>query len=230
GDPGQRFGAAPVAARAVRPIDVQPLIALAPFGTSIAAPASATASADQSLVLRGILLAIPQSASSALISVGGAAPAAFYVGQQVGSGTIESIAADHLMLVGGGGRQMLGFPDRSGGAAAPTASGPSPSASMAIAVPVPGPTAPPAPPAGPSALLGSLGATIASDGLHITQATDRTRGAGLQPGDVIQRINGAPATDLMQNPTALQTLLADGNVQVVVSRGGQQVALSVPLK
>ncbi|NIJ07738.1 general secretion pathway protein C [Sphingomonas vulcanisoli] len=218
GDPGQRFGAAPVAARPAKPVDIAPLIALTPFGGSVAAPA-ASASADQSIVLRGILLAVPQSASSALISVGGAAPQAFYIGQQIGPGTIESIAVDHVILSGSGGRQSLGFPDRNGGlhAAAPA--------------PVSNPTAAQPPSlAGTAAFLSSLGATVGGDGLHIGQTTERTRAAGLQPGDVIQKIADKPVADLIANPAALQAVQSNGSAQMVVMRNGQPVTLTVPTR
>lgn len=223
GDPGQRFGAAPVAARPRRPVDLAPLLAFAPFG----AAAPVTALADQTLVLRGIMLASPVAASSALISVGGAAPAAFYAGQQVGGGTIETIAIDHIVLAGGGGRQILAFPDRGGGVPANGGSPPPlpPVSQPAIAPAVaPGPAA-----AAPNSaqMLAGLGVALASDGLHVTEATPTGRAVGLQPGDVVTRVNGAPAADLAQNPAAMQAALATGTAQIEVRRAGQRLTLGV---
>lgn len=224
GDPGQRLGAAPIAARPRRAVDLAPLIALAPFGA--AAPV-ATASADQTLVLRGITLADSPGASAALVAVGGAAPVAFYVGQALGGGTIESIAMDHVVILGGGARQMLAFPDRSGSAALgsgsplpPPANGVAPPAPISVVT-----TAPAA--ANPAAALAALGIVDAGGVLRVTQATPSGRASGLTPGDQITRLNGAPVGDMLQNPASMQAALTSGTAQVEVLRAGQRVTLSV---
>jgi general secretion pathway protein C len=228
GDPGQRLGAAPVAARAAPPPDIATLVSLSPFGT--AAP-TATGAADTNVILRGVLLAEPRSASSALISVGGAVPTPFYVGGQVAGGTIDEIAADHVVIAVGAERRLLAFPDRSGttpptAAAASTATGPAPM----IAPPPPPSPAVPAPTANPQTLLAGLGATAAADGFHVNSPSPQMKQAGLLPGDVVQRVNGLAMADLMTNPQALQTAFTNGTARMDLVRAGQPLTLSVPLR
>ena len=216
GDPGTRFGASPVAARPARAVDIAPLIALAPFG---AAPAPVAAQGPSGpLVLRGILLAEPRSASSALIAVGDAAPVAFYAGQPVGSATIESIALDHVVLLSGGARFSLGFPNATPPSAATT---PPPSAMTA---------SPPAGPLDPAALLGALGAQPAGTGLAVATPSPAMRGAGLLPGDQIVAINGSAVADVLRTPGLLQAAAAAGTARIDILRAGQKLALSVPLR
>jgi general secretion pathway protein C len=220
GDPGARFGASPVAARAVVPVDISPLIALAPFGAAPAAntPTQAT---DQPLTLRGILLAQPRSASSALIAFGDTAPVAFYIGQTVGSSTIDAIELDHVVLLSGGARTILAFPNAKSG----TAPAPAPVVSQ------PAPAAPPlAPPAAPADLLGSLGASISGAGLAVSNPSAAMRMAGLMPGDQIVAINGAPANEVARNPALLQPIIAAGSARIDVVRAGQRMTLSVPVR
>src|SRR3569833_801405 len=82
GDAGSRYGATPVAAQPARPVDLGPIIAAAPFGTGGAV--SGAPVTDRSLVLRGIVLATPRSASTALIQFGDSPPTAFAIGQAAG--------------------------------------------------------------------------------------------------------------------------------------------------
>jgi general secretion pathway protein C len=224
GDPGQRLGAAPVAARPAPPPDIATLVGLSPFGT--AAP-TASGAADTNVVLRGILLAEPRSASSALISVGGATPAPFYVGGQVAGGTIDSIAADHVVIAVGAERRLLAFPDRSGTAPATSAATAAPAPAIA---PPPPPQIGPAPTANPQTLLAGLGATAAIDGFHVNSPSAQMKQAGLQPGDIVQRVNGMAMADLMTNPQALQTAFTNGTARMDLVRAGQPLTLSVPLR
>jgi general secretion pathway protein C len=239
GDPGTRFGASPVAVRPVLPVDITPLIALAPFGAAPAANASAQAT-DQPLTLRGILLAQPRSASSALIAIGASAPVAFYIGQTVGASTIDSIEIDHVVLLSGGIRTILAFPNakvaaESGASgAAPTTTG---AAGDMIVSPPPPPVSPSAvspPPAaapsGPPDLLRSLDATVSAKGLSVGNPNQTMVMAGLQPGDQISTINGTPANEVARNPALLKPILAAGTAQIEVVRGGQKVTLSVPVR
>lgn len=213
GDPGTRFNASPIAARPARAVDIAPLIALAPFGAGPAA-----AAANQPLTLRGILLAQPRAASSVLISIGDAAPVAFYAGQTVGSATIDTIAVDHVVLRSGATRSILAFPTTSAGGARSVP----PLAST--------PAAPPPAAANGAAMLGSLGAVASGAGLAVTNPNAAMRMAGLQPGDQIVAINGAPANEVARNPALLQPVIAAGSARIDVVRAGQRLTLSVPVR
>lgn len=228
GDPGSRYGSAPVAARVARPIDVGAVVAAAPFGAG--APVSAAQAADQTLVLRGILLAEPREASTALIQVGGAPPVAFAIGQTVGAGVIDEIALDHVMLRAGGGQQLLAFPVKAGSTA--PLSPPPPSSSpiaQSIAAPPPGASAG-APPA-PSGFIASLGGSASGEGYRLgAQPPPAALLAGLQPGDVIEHVDGMSVSEITRDAGAYARAAADGSAQLDVMRGGRRLTLVVPLR
>ena len=219
GDPGTRFGSTPVAARPARPVDLGPLIAATPFGD--AAPIAAQTS-NQPLTLRGILLAVPREASTALIQIGDAPPSAFGIGQAVGGGTIDAITLDHILLRVGGGQQILAFPT-------PAGSTPSPGIAAAGA---PAPTSAPPPPAPPGGnFFGALGGQQSADGYQVgAQPGPAAQLAGLQPGDVIAHVDGVAVADLMRDPAAMARAAADGSAQLDVVRGGRRLTLVVPLR
>jgi general secretion pathway protein C len=224
GDPGTRYGAAPVAARPSHPIDLAPIIAASPFGaggsTANAAGAPVT---DQPLVLRGILLASPRSASTAVIQIGDAPATAFAIGQAAGAATIEAIEIDHVVLTTGGQRQMLAFPQKPGSVA--------PSSSASGSPPPPTTPQPPSPTAGAGGFLQSLGATQVGDSFRVGEgASAMGRLAGLQPGDQIERINGQGVADLARDPNAYARLSSSGAARIELVRGGQRLTLIVPLR
>ena len=81
-------------------------MSLAPFGGATAA--GGLPGSTLGLVLKGILMAYPPSASTALITVGEGPAAIYGVGQTpVGDAVIESIEIDHVILSSGGERQRL---------------------------------------------------------------------------------------------------------------------------
>lgn len=216
GDPGGVPGALPLAPRPAPAFDATGLIALAPFGAASAGRGGGvTASATGPLVLKGILLAESPAASTALISVGGAPATPFSPGSAIDGGTILSIARDHVVIAGAGGQQVLAFPDA--GASAPGLAPP--------------PAPAPAPPPDGAALLGTLGAAPAPGGFRVgPQAGALAIRSGLQPGDVIERINGVPADQAQQNGALLAQAMAAGVARVDVRRGGQALTLSIPLR
>jgi len=235
GDPGTRLGASPVAARPAPPVDLAPLIALAPFGAAPAAAGGGLQATDQPLMLRGILLAQPREASTALISVGDSAPVALSVGQSAGNATIAEIAIDHIVLASGGGRSILAFPKAAGSGTAPAAgaaSGQSAPAPTSMSSAAPPPVVPSAmtTAAGGAALLATLGATASGTGLSVANPNPAMRMAGLQPGDQIVAINGAAAAEVSRNPALLQPMMAAGTARLDVMRAGQRLTLSVPLR
>ncbi|MBU1346269.1 MAG: signaling protein, partial [Alphaproteobacteria bacterium] len=102
--------------------DVARIVSLAPFGGATAAgglPASSLG-----LVLKGVLMADPASASTALIAIGEGPAAIYGVGQSpVANAVIESIAMTHVVLAVGGARERLDFPAPVAGAAPSSAPG-----------------------------------------------------------------------------------------------------------
>ena len=90
--------------------DVARIVSLAPFGGATAPGGLPTSTLG--LVLKGILMAWPSSASTALIAVGEGPAAIYGIGQTpVGDAVIETIEVDHVILSSGGARQRLDFPE-----------------------------------------------------------------------------------------------------------------------
>lgn len=217
----------PVASPSAGPVDVAAAVALAPFGRPSAADAPATA---LPLELRGIVLASPASASTALIAPAGGRPLPYAVGAAVGGATIREIAIDRVVLDVGGRMETLAFPK----ATVPPA--PPPGATAAAGpsdAPPPMQLLAPAAPAiaAPSAGLAErLGATPTGDGYRIgTPPADAATKAGLQAGDVIRSLNGQPLGDPARDAATLAAAQAAGTARIEVVRGGQRVTLSMPL-
>ncbi len=220
-------GAPPVAAATAvssgDPVDIGGLLALAPFGT--VAAASDTAS-DGSLHLKGILLAVPASSSSALIAGADGKVASYAIGAALGGGVVEAIEADQVIVRTPHGLQAIGF--------TPVASAPS-AAALGVADKVAGFVAVgPAPPALAPPLGASTAATPARGGFPITNSAPTALfAAGLQPGDTVEEVNGTPITAGMSADVVARDLagaaLHGGAAQVVVLRNGNLVSLHVAI-
>jgi general secretion pathway protein C len=234
---------APVAAASGGTVDIAPALSLAPFGRPDASSAPPTSLALQ---LRGIILADPASASSALIAPTGGQPVAYVVGQAVpGGATIEAIAFDKVLLRTNGRLERLDLPriSANGQAPAPAAAPPPPSGAAPTTGPsdgsgsqplqafAPGSPPPGAPAGGPLSLLDRLGAAPVGGAYRVgTSPSPEARDAGLLPGDVIERINGMPATAVAADRQLLAQIMAAGPAQVEVVRGGKRVTFSFALR
>jgi general secretion pathway protein C len=247
GDPGTGPAVSPPGANFGGPVDLAPIITLAPFGSAVTADGG---TAGQAMELRGILMANPIEASSVLIAFNNGPVSAFRIGQAVGGATIESVAIDHVILRTAQGTQMLTFPERPGGAAAPAvanASGPAPAtvapgvAAIRALIPeslrgAPRASAAAQAPAvtssGGSTFLDTLGARATPEGGYrvSTSTSPAMQAAGLRPGDVIERVNGSPLGDSARAQEAISNAVASGSAQIEVMRNGQRVTLSVPLR
>lgn len=209
--------------------DVAPLLAAAPFGRSRPGDAPAT---SLPLILNGIMLAEPRAASTALITPAGAKPTAFGIGEPVtGGATIAAIEVDRVLLSVNGRTESLGFPGRAAAAQAvapaePAAAAPAAVADGPVALPPPRVT-PPAPPS-PIAMLG---ATRTDAGLSIGAAPpDAARRAGLQPGDVIERVNGIPLGDPARDDATLAAAARADSARVDLRRKGRRISLTLSLR
>ncbi len=216
-------GAAPVAAAAAGgtsdPADIGGLLALAPFGNAEAASDTA---GDGSLHLKGILLAIPASGSAALIAGPDGKVVSYGIGAALGGGVVDTIEADQVILRTPHGLQTVGF--------SPTAGGPS-TATMSAAgkgagfVPIGAAGPVPAP---------HIVETPASAGFQITNSAPAVLlAAGLQPGDIVEQVNGSPVAAGMSADMIARDLggaaLHGGSAQVVVLRNGNRVSLRLAI-
>lgn len=217
--------AAPAAPVQGGPTDIAPALALAPFGRPDASSAQPTSLALQ---LRGVILADPASASTALIAPTGGQPVSYSVGQAVpGGATVEAIALDKILLRVNGRLERLDLPRISANGQAPTAPGGSllqqPTITMAAPAPMSG--------SSPLSLLDRLGAAPVGGSYRIgASPSPEARQAGLMPGDVIERINGLPATAVAADRQLIAQIVAAGPAQIEVQRGGKRIAFSFALR
>lgn len=195
-------------------VDIAPIQAFAPFGRDSGANAPPT---TLGIELRGIVVADPADASMALIAPTGGTPQALGVGGTIAGATIEAIDVDHVLLRVGNRIEMLAFPK-------PAATG--------GAAPAPAlPAAAPASAAAAPASLAGLGATPVGNGYRVGETmAPALRQAGLQPGDIIEKINGTPLGDAEKDRQLLATAALAGNVQAEIVRNGQRMTLSMPLR
>lgn len=230
GDPGSAAPPAIAAGSTMPPPDVTPVLASAPFGRVSAAHAPATGLGIQ---LRGIVLAHPRAASTALISAAGAPPKPFAVGQTLASGgVIEEIAIDHVLLRVNGRLEMLAFPKPSASQAAsanPPIVASAPPATGAALPPAPASVAPPPPT--PQSLLDSVGAKPSHAGYIVGPSPSTAmRRAGLQPGDIIEKINGTLVGNAERDRQLLTSSALSGGARVDVLRDGKRISFSIPLR
>lgn len=221
-------GAAPVAAAMAdatgNPVDISGLLALAPFGTVVAASDGLT---DGSLHLKGILLAMPESASSALVAGSDGKVASYGIGAALGGGVVAAITADQVILRTSRGLETLGFRPAAGG---PAPAMPGAGAKGAGFVAVGAAVVP-----GPAPAIGARSAEApAPAGLRIgSTAPAALIAAGLQPGDIVENINGTPVTAGM-NADLIGRVLASaalhgGSAGAVVLRNGTRVSLRLAI-
>jgi general secretion pathway protein C len=214
----------PAAKRAAPVPDLAPAIALAPFGQPATNLESAVAT-GLPLQLRGIVSARPESLSSAIIQVGSEVARPFKVGEAVSGATIQAIEPRRVLLMNGGRVEFLAFPDPFAAPPAPGSVAPgAPSSPPAAAVPAPLPV--PSAPANPAALLQRLDAQPISGGYRVgTNAPP-----GLQPGDVLQQVNGQALSSPDAAAAALTKAQASGTAQIQITRDGKPVTLTVPVR
>ena len=236
---GEPAPAAPIPALPRPQVDVGPIVALSPFGTGAGGAPTPT---SLPLELKGVMLAIPREASTALIAPsGGAAPVAYRIGETIaGGGPIESIGIDNVIFAVSGRREQLSFPKPGSPAAgAAPAAGAPPVVTPGTPPPPPGiaPGPPPPPPGGggplssPQAMLSSIGAEPINGGYRVGEAlSPAVRAAGLQPGDVVESVNGSKLGNPAQDQQLLAAAMRTGTVRLDVMRGGQRMTLALPAR
>ncbi len=236
--------------------DVARIVGLAPFGGG--AGGSGLPASTLGLVLKGILLAYPAEASSALIASADGAAVAYGVGASVaGNAVIESIEIDRVILKVGDRRELLGFPEPVAGATPaptttagagitittpgqPAAPAQSPEAAAALASSSPIATAAAAAQAtrpaqaqqaAPTPSAASLGAEATASGYRIgpNPSPELTR-FGLRPGDLIETLNGQAVGSVASDRQLFERAVQSGGARVEVVRDGRRLTLTFPLR
>jgi general secretion pathway protein C len=209
------------------------------------------------LVLKGILMAYPPSASTALIAVGEGPAAIYGVGQTpVGDAVIESIEVDHVILSSGGARQRLDFPapvaidpatvsgatPGAGITVTPVQPSQSPEAAAALAMSSPVASAAAAAQQAPrvadagatpdiAAAAGAAGVTATAAGYRIgPNPSPELRRFGLQPGDVIETLNGQAVSGASSDQQLIERARSAGQARVVILREGRRLTVNLPLR
>ncbi len=217
--------------------DLAPIIALAPFGTSTSTqgPVQATSA---NLLLRGVILAKPTDQSTALISEAAGDPRIISIGQTLpGGAVLDSVAPDHVVLLVGGRREILSFPESGAAAsvAAIRASIPGADTSSAAA----GQTSPQDAIDGyrqkiadnPQTVLDEFSVSATSEGYRVGQTlAPEVRRAGLMPGDLVVRVNGVAVGNVEQDRKHFEDVVASGRARVEVLRNDRLLILSFPLR
>jgi len=232
---GEMPVASPVAARSsAEPADVGGIIALAPFGTAMAA---SQATGGGAIKLKGILLAFPASASTALIAGSDGKVASYGIGAAINGGVVEAIEADQVIVRLPTGLQTLGF---AGGAQGQSIAGSNIPSGSPLGPPggKPGPTANPAGGpggpgpggTGPGGFGGGPVAGLDSGGFRVGASSPPALfAAGLRPGDVVEQLNGSAVNSSMNERDLIARVAQAGSAQVVVVRNGQRVSLSLAM-
>ena len=219
------------------PPDLSPIVALAPFGVSVQAegPLQATSA---NLTLKGVILANPARQSTALISESGGDLRAVAIGETLpGGAVLDAVAADHVVLLIGGRRETLSFPESqsSSGVAAIRAAIPGANGGVAA-------TTQNSPQEAidtyrqkiadnPQTVLDEFSVSASAEGYRVgPNAAPNVRRAGLMPGDLVVRVNGVAVGDVEKDRSHFETVVASGRARIEVIRNDRLLILSFPLR
>ena len=240
-----------VAPTVKEPLDIAPILALAPFGTRIISdvpePVEDTAAAPavsilQGLSLQGVMVAIPSDRSLAIIDTGSGEISTYAVGQEVQRGaTLKEVRSESVDIALGSYVETLVFDDKSRKSTSPGVFIPQ------IVLPgtqrgATGPRAASTPEEvidvyrkriaiNPKAVLDGFGVSVTDGGYEIgpTPSIGVTR-AGLRPGDIIARVNGEQVGNIEADRRLYEKIAASGQARVEILRNGRRVILSFPLR
>ena len=248
-------------ASAPEPPDIAQIIDFAPFGSRVveARPVEPVAAPDRpvdldGLRLTGIILAVPASASLAMIADRAGPVTSFAVGDAVrGSATLTAVGRDYVTLESGGSTTTLRFTNprdaRLSGIARLREQipaqfrGPA-GADVASTMAAPKGLAPAGSSAdaaidhyrrriaeNPQSVLDDLGVTLTGNGYRISSDAPRAvLRSGLRAGDTVTRVNGVAVGSVERDRRLFEQVAASGHARVEILRGGRSIVLSFPLK
>lgn len=224
----------PSSSRPVPVPDLAPALALAPFGRGVATDAAQPTTLT--VELKGIVFARPESLSSAFIAANGEAAKPFKVGDAILSATVETIRMNRVLLRNGGRVEFLAFPDpfAKAQAAAATPANIATGRPPGALPPMRPSTAPPPLASIPSPngtpttadLMAKFDARPVSGGYQVGANAP----TGMQPGDVLQTVNGTTLGNPDMARDAFAKAQTAGTAQIQILRDGKNLTLTVPIR
>lgn len=248
--------AAPAPAPALPgPVDVGPILDLAPFGTvaAAAAPERSIGETALDLVLRGVVVQGDPAASMAFVGHEGVTRG-YRPGDTIAErAELVEVGPDQVVLEVDGELQTLSFPDPDGAAtaSAPAAvSGTDRLRELVAAQAQGGGAQPPEEVAGepqttqdyidlwreriranPGEVLDAIGLIPTDNGYRIAEEHDSGVGlAGLRAGDVVTSVNGQAVGDVERDRELFDEVAASGQARIEVEREGDTIVMSFPLR
>jgi general secretion pathway protein C len=233
---------------AVPPVDIGPILALAPFGSVpvAAEPVRPLGETTLDLVLLGVVVRSDPALSRAMIDASGTV-GQFGPQDPINAGAVlVEVAQDHVILQVDGALQTLSFPvaDADG-----TAPGLPESGTARLAAAIAGQTAAvesdpaPATPedyinlwrerirANPGEVLTAIGLIATPDGYVIADQHDSgVQRAGLRAGDLVRSVNGQPVGNVDDDRRLYDEVAASGMARIEIERDGRTIVMSFPLQ
>jgi general secretion pathway protein C len=222
----------------VAPVNMDAILAFAPFGTP--APAgpngAAGAIANTNFILQGILLAADPAASQAIITTQGGRARAYLAGETLpGGAVLVRIETTQITLRIAGREETLTFPVQNrpaeniaarvlGQGAASVTRNPTPIDEVIV-------NARQRIVENPKALLDELGVKAGTGGYEIGPAASQmTLRAGFKPGDIVTSVNGVAVGDIESDRRLFEDVVASGSARVEILRAGKITVLTFPLR
>ncbi|MBA3323950.1 MAG: hypothetical protein H0T41_01270 [Rhodobacteraceae bacterium] len=235
--------AAAPAGTAAPPVSIEPILDLALFGRLVRpaepdAPTEETEETDLGLTLAGVIIAGDPGASGAIVAGPDGPAQAYGIGQEVtATATLAEVHGDHVILMVDGRPETLSFPQRDG-----MSTGVAAMRALVNAPDAPASEDDADPQAAiaryreriasnPQTVLDNLGLVATEAGYEVADtASAGVLQAGLQPGDVVAKVNGQQVGDIERDRDFFDEVAASGRARIEVLRDGQRVVLSFPLR
>lgn len=226
------------------PVDIGPILTLAPFGVP---PEEVVADAPigettLDLILLGVVLRSDPALSRALIANAGTSGLYGPSDPITDRAILVEVAADHVILDVDGTRQTLSFPTPADTAPASAAVVSGPDRLLAAVTAQTEEAAPETTAdyidlwreriiANPGEVLSAIGLIPTPDGYVIAEQHDSgVRQAGLHAGDLVKSVNGQAVGDVERDRQLYDEVAASGMARIEIERDGRTIVMSFPLQ
>ncbi len=234
------------------PVDVGPILDLAPFGAVVqaAVPDQPIGETALDLVLRGVVVQTDPAASMAFIGFEGGTEG-YRPGDTIAErARLVEVESSQVILDVDGELQTLSFPDLGGSASAEAPAPASPGVDLRAMVEAQANAAAAPPPAegpqttqdyidlwrdriraNPGEVLDTIGLIPTENGYRIAEEHDSGVGlAGLRAGDVVTSVNGQAVGDVERDRQLFDDVAASGQARIEITRDGDTIVMTFPLQ